>query len=239
MIGVRQRELGIKDIGRSVTVPDHPMAKLMYYLQSVDVLTDFGIPDHITSYNYYYNLSFDEENAVLGLAILLSPDLFVEKGIMINEPRLCFDSLNKFYEISDTRSAIAATQEFIIAGKTVHTLKIMAFEMPWVQNYYIDPIKAYSRRISAIANGTVENLRPRAITYNRETNNNNNRPSNTNNNYNKPSNNNYNHQQTRNTNNNSNSNQNQSKNSNDEEHHRHRHKHRHRHHSKKKKCTIF
>lgn len=168
MYGVRH-QYGIRATGTTATIPDNPMARLMYYLKSVDILVDFGIPDDLCDYRNYYNLSFDEENQVLMLATILTPDLFVKKGVMINEPRLCPDANNEFYEISDVQHAIAVTEEFTIAGKQVHTLRIMAFKMAWIENNYINPIKFYLPRIKALANGTADSYRPRAITYNPNT----------------------------------------------------------------------
>ncbi|KAK8835751.1 hypothetical protein M9Y10_040570 [Tritrichomonas musculus] len=161
MIGAKQRQLGIKATGTTVSIPNAPMAKLMYYLNTVDSLTDFGIPSHLKDYSSYSNLSFDEENQVLCLAVLLSPDMFTEKGIMINDPRLCPDANNEFYEISDVRTAVAITQEFIIRGKKVHTLKIMAFKTAWIENNYFYPMMSYKNRLEAISEGNVEDLRPR------------------------------------------------------------------------------
>lgn len=165
MITVGRNSIGIKATGTTASIPDHPMARLMYYLRTVNSLTDFNIPYNLRDYSSYRSLSFDEENQVLVLAVLLSPDLFIEKGIMINEPRLCPDSSNEFYEISAMQSAVAITEEFVIGGQKVHTLQIMAFKMSWMQNNYINPINSYSARVRAIANGTVESYRPRAITY--------------------------------------------------------------------------
>lgn len=167
MLAARLREIGFRQTVTVCTVPNNNMARLMYYLSSVDSLTDFGIPYELKNYDNYNNLSFDQENQVIALAFLLSPDVFIERGIMINEPRLCGNCNNEFYEISDSRTAVAATREFVIAGKQVRTLKIMAFKMAWIENHFVQPINYYDRRLKAIANGTVERLRPKQITYNR------------------------------------------------------------------------
>ena len=160
VLGYNQHQLSIKETGRSCTVPDHPIAKLMYYLNSVDSLVDFGIPSHLKDYENYGETSFDHENAILCFATLLNPTIFIENNIMIHEPSLCGNSSNKFYEISDTRTTIAATREFVIGGRRVQTLNIMAFEVSWLDNNYIKPMKYYSRRLQAIENGTVDDMRP-------------------------------------------------------------------------------
>lgn len=47
--------------------------------------------------------------------------------------------------------------------------------MDWIRKNFVDPINYYDRRLRAIADGTVERMRPRQITYsppsNRSTNN--------------------------------------------------------------------
>lgn len=170
MIGVQNRVIGIKETGHTVTVPDSPMACIMYYLSCVNSLIDINIPENLRKYHNYQNLSFDEENRVLSLATLLNPALFIANGIMINDPALCQNKSNKFFSITNSRFAFAFSREFVIANKKLHTLKIMAFKSSWLEKYYINPIKTYSTRISAIANGTVERFRPRRLRNTRTSN---------------------------------------------------------------------
>ncbi|KAK8893026.1 hypothetical protein M9Y10_030283 [Tritrichomonas musculus] len=160
-----QHEIGIEIIGTNCTVPDSHMACLMYYLRSVNSLCDFGIPNNLTNFDNYNKLSFDQENAVLCFAALLNPKIFIEKNIMIYQPELCGNCKNEFFKISDSRTAVAATREFIIGGKQVHTLRIMAFKESWLENYYINPMKYYSRRLQAIEDGSVDDYKPKPVSY--------------------------------------------------------------------------
>ena len=156
----------IKKYGEPVTVPDNKMAQLMYYLSCVQMVVDFGIPSNLTNYSNYYKLKFEQENAVILFAELLDYRIFTKNKIMINDPDLCFGYSNQFYEISDSRTSVIATREFIIGGQVVHTLKIMAFKKCWIDENYIIPMSFYSARLQAIKNGTVEKFRPKPITYN-------------------------------------------------------------------------
>lgn len=156
----QQRQINIKNIGNTVYVPDNDMARLMYYLSCVNDLIDFGIPNKLTDYSNYNAITFDDENQILVLAVLLSPDEFVEKGIMIPVKNLGKSS-NEFYRITDSKFAVAATRQFVIGGKKVNTLEVMAFEMRWLERYYTGPISNYHRRLEAIADGNVEKMRPR------------------------------------------------------------------------------
>ena len=162
MHAAKQQVIKIKKTGTICTIPNDNMAHLMYYLRSIDSLTDFGIPSELKNYDNYYNLSFDQENQVIALAFLLSPDFFIEKGIMINQPNLCFDCGNEFYEIYDSRLSFSATHEFVICGKTVRTLSIMAFKMSWIETHYLEPIKCYEKRLLYMSNGRIDELRPRS-----------------------------------------------------------------------------
>lgn len=128
MITVEGDSIGIKTTGQKADLPDNPIGRLMYYLKTVNGLIDFNIPLSLLKYKKYNLLSFDEENEVLTLAVLLSPDIFIDKGIMIHAPQLCEPYNNQFYEISAMHSAIAITEEFVIGGQRVHTLKIMTFK---------------------------------------------------------------------------------------------------------------
>lgn len=156
-----QHEIEIEVTGTKCTVPNTHMACLMYYLKSINSLCDFGIPAHLTNYSNHNNLTFDQENAVLCFAVLLDPRIFIEKNIMIYEPRLCGNCQNEFFKISDSRTAVAATRQFVIGGKQVHTLSIMAFKESWLDENYINPMKYYARRVQAIADGSIEDYRPR------------------------------------------------------------------------------
>ena len=138
MIAIEGDSIGIQAKGHKANVPDKPMGKLMYYLNAVNNLIDFKIPYSLQNYEKCHLLSFDEENQVLSLAVLLSPNIFIENGIMINEPRLCQNVSNQFYEISAMHSAIAITEEFVIGGQQVHTLQIMAFKKSWLERNYIN-----------------------------------------------------------------------------------------------------
>lgn len=152
--------IGIKDTTVSTTVPNANMARLMYYLNCVNSLVDFGIPQKYRDYQNYSKNTFDDGNSILIYAHLLSPEIFVIKNIMIPVKNL--DKDNKFFEITDSHIAIAAAREFIIGGKKVHTMKIMAFKIEWLERNYSVPMQFFAKRMSAILNGTVESMRPRA-----------------------------------------------------------------------------
>lgn len=76
-------ELGLKETGVRVTIPNHPKAKLMYYLDcmcNVLELDENVTIQHLRRYNDY-NLSRGETDRLLVLCLLLSLDVLLNKCI--------------------------------------------------------------------------------------------------------------------------------------------------------------
>lgn len=132
----------------------------MYYLSCVTNLVDFDHPRSLTDYQNYDDLDYDDINSVLLFALLLEPKIFIENNIMIQVSSLN-NASNEFYKITNTRTAVAATREFVIGGKRVHTLEIMAFERSWLQRNYLNPIEYYEDRIKAILAGEPDKYKPK------------------------------------------------------------------------------
>ena len=158
-------QLIIEPSGKSCEVPDYPIAHIMYYLSCVDSCLDIDLSSKYTNYSNHRSLSFDDTNEVLKLAKDFSPSYMSEKGIFINDSDLTGDSLNQFYKITSKKANIALTTEFMYASREIHTVEIMAYETKWINNHYYNPIKEFSKRIRAIENGTIEELRPRSHSY--------------------------------------------------------------------------
>lgn len=165
MIAGGKYTLQIQNISKHVDYPIDLMARLMYYLHIINDLVDFGIAIKLTKFESRSSISFDKENTILLFASKLKPAIFIQYGVMINDPSLCINSTNTLYQITDTSCTFAVTREFAIAGKRVHVAKVMAFKSIWKEKIYDDPIRMYSKRITAILNGNVERMRPKPKYY--------------------------------------------------------------------------
>lgn len=161
MIAGGKHCLHIQNCSRHIDFPFDPMARLMYYLNCVNSLIDFGIPSKLREYDSRFSISFDDENTVLKLSFLLKPSIFVQYGVMINDPSLCINSNNTIYKITDINCTFAVTKDFAIAGKQVHVSHVMAFKSIWKDKIYDEPMRLFTKRINAIRNGRVEEMRPK------------------------------------------------------------------------------
>ena len=145
-----RHEIGFERTGRSVTVPDNDIAKLMSYLQCVCTTIDCNNESEIrrfTDYSKWYSLSTDEQQELFAFCYALSPDEFNSK-IFFQSDALCGNSSNEFYEISQVSSQIVAASSIVIAGRTRRVNKIMTYKMFWMRNYYLEPMQRLAQRFT-------------------------------------------------------------------------------------------
>ena len=148
--------VGIKDTTRTVTVPENPKAKLMYYLNCVATVIQLDNPNLSRLKNYgSYNLLDDEEiDALLVLILLLSPDKLIGKVFFPSED--CGEHTNQFFELSSVTHMLAVTDSVLIGGESKRVAKIMFFERCWMEDNYFSPLRSLESRLQRLARGQPE-----------------------------------------------------------------------------------
>ena len=150
LIGER---VGIKKTGTTVTVPESPTAKLMYYLNcvaSVFQLDDRNI-NRLRNYRSYYLLNDTEIDALLALVILFSPDELIGKVFFHSED--CGGNANQFFELSSVTHMLAVSDNVLIGGERKRVANIMFFKRCWMQDNYISPLMSFEGRLQRLARG--------------------------------------------------------------------------------------
>ena len=144
-VNLNYQSLDIKAVGETVTVPDHSLAKLMYYLGCVSSVIQYNDDSRLTDYKNYYLLTRQEEQTVLSLAALFNPKIMSSLSLFIVNPDLVpYGSGNEFYEITDQKIGVHVDSEVIIGGKVIKVLQIMACTQSWLIKNYYNPIQQYS-----------------------------------------------------------------------------------------------
>ncbi|KAL3863102.1 hypothetical protein ACJMK2_004878 [Sinanodonta woodiana] len=136
--------VGFKLIGKTVTVPNDPRARLMYYLDCMCTVVDLDdtAPNLQRLRDYEdYLLTFDEHERLLTMCVLLPPKIFLNKCIF-QEDALCGDCSNEFYEITQVRHRFLVSGNVIIGGQNRQVNKIMAFKTAWLNDNYYIPLHA-------------------------------------------------------------------------------------------------
>jgi hypothetical protein len=152
--------IGVTAIGAVVTVPDHPKARLMYYLNCMCTVLSLDEAEHnitrLTDYRSYYLLSDEETAAMIVLSTLLDPVTL--NGVCIfNDEEACGNSNNEFYEINSRRTTIAAVESVMVGNVRVSVKKIMCYKMSWLVKYYVDPLSHF---IELYQNASINRRRP-------------------------------------------------------------------------------
>ena len=150
LIGER---VGIKDTTRSVTVPENPKAKLMYYLDCVATVIQLDNPNlrRLRDYQRYHSLSDAEIDALLVLILLLSPDELIGKVFFPSED--CGGRTNQFFELSAVTHMLAVSDNVLIGGESKRVAKIMFYQRRWMEDNYISPLRSFGSRLQRLARG--------------------------------------------------------------------------------------
>eukprot|EP00339_Tiarina_fusa_P015418 CAMPEP_0117060274 /NCGR_PEP_ID=MMETSP0472-20121206/41890_1 /TAXON_ID=693140 ORGANISM="Tiarina fusus, Strain LIS" /NCGR_SAMPLE_ID=MMETSP0472 /ASSEMBLY_ACC=CAM_ASM_000603 /LENGTH=208 /DNA_ID=CAMNT_0004778351 /DNA_START=28 /DNA_END=651 /DNA_ORIENTATION=+ len=150
-----REQVGFKATGVTCTVPNDPIAKLMYYLRCVNTCVD-ALKGDVTDYNRYRYLSQAEKAAVVALAAVLSPDELLGTCFFLVEAGspILNGTSNEFYEIERATDilggAVGNGGVVIVEGRQVRVQKIMVHNRRWLDNNFLNPFKSEAYRLQAI-----------------------------------------------------------------------------------------
>lgn len=121
----------------NVTVPNSPVAPLMYYLNSTCSLLQLDTSDspnlqRLTLYNSSWILTAAQKRELTVLCSILSPEKLLNKCIFIDKS---LTGLNDFYEISAVHNQMLVSRSIIINGQRKRVNKIMICRPVWLQRY--------------------------------------------------------------------------------------------------------
>ena len=150
IIGQR-KQVFVKDFTTATTVASNCFAKLMYYLNCVDVVIDFREMDidlgNLTKYSDYSSLDRAEKNTLIKICEILTPNFLEGKAFFYN-PNMGGDYGNKFIEINASETTAAVSSEFMIGSSKIYVKKIMLYKNIWIQNNYYNPLREANRQVS-------------------------------------------------------------------------------------------
>lgn len=146
-LGLQRTQIELKKTGTTVSVPNNPWARLMYYFNCVCSCVDVDNDSELRklrNYSNYYNLTSDEKGALLGLCLAVSPDKLI--GVLFFHSDN-IDSGNEFYELSAVRTKMVVSESFLVGGQEKKVQSIMMFKKVWMDTYYIQPLRDIQREI--------------------------------------------------------------------------------------------
>ena len=154
--------IGVTDTGTDVTVPDHPKARLMYYLNCMYTVLSLDQAEHniarLTDYGSYYLLSDEETADMFQLSALLDPVTLTGVCIFHDAGEYGYSN-NGFYEINTRRTTFAAAESVMVGNVRVSVKKIMCYNTSWLIENFILPLSHFAELYqNAITNRTPPNL---------------------------------------------------------------------------------
>ncbi|XP_046857911.1 uncharacterized protein LOC124451345 [Xenia sp. Carnegie-2017] len=148
-LAFQREQLGVQLKGDTVSVPDDPKAKLMYYLNCISTVLELDdMPSELTDFAYYYRLTEVQTDVLLELCLLLKPDLLNDKCIF-ERSDLPNGAYNKFLELSSIKTTMVATSNVMMGGRNVRVLKIMLYKPIWRRINFDEPMAAMARRLGS------------------------------------------------------------------------------------------
>ena len=142
-------QINVKNTTVNTTIPDDPIAQLMYYFNSVCTCVEPDSSDTIRrlrDYKNYHRLTSEERAQLLVLVLALSPDKLI--GTIFHPSNDCGEFTNAFLELSAVKTDVIVTDSLVIGGQRKQIRKIMKFKKEWIEKYYLEPLQAIQRSSS-------------------------------------------------------------------------------------------
>jgi hypothetical protein len=139
--------MSMKATGVSVTVPNNDIARLMYYLNCVNVCLRIDeLDSSLLDYANHWRLSPARRQAVVQIALILSPDELLDKVFFRDDDGdITDDSANEFCDVTVACDLIQIDSSAIIAGTVQNVRKVMFFKTSWLRNNYFGPMTRLNR----------------------------------------------------------------------------------------------
>lgn len=155
-LALNKTEVDVNEFGRDVEVPEKPIAKLMYYFDSICYAMDMNrtaSPDKIKklrNYSKYRELNEEERDLLLMLVVKFSPDELINK-CLFQDDEMCGNDMNKFYKLDTVQHRFVITEEIIVGGQVTRVVKILCYRKIWLEHCYFEPMKNVERELRSLA----------------------------------------------------------------------------------------
>ena len=144
---VGRTEINVRETTRKVTVPNSPIATLMYYFDCVCTCVEADNNSTIRrlrDYQNYSSLSGEEKKQLLGLCLVLSPDKLVGSIFFpASDDEEFNDGCNNgFFKVSAVSTKLLVAESLLIGGQQKKVQSIMKFKKSWIENNYLNPLRS-------------------------------------------------------------------------------------------------
>ncbi|KAL3863103.1 hypothetical protein ACJMK2_004879 [Sinanodonta woodiana] len=145
MLNRTKQRLEVENAGYDCAVPNHPKARLMYYLNCMCSLLELqgADPDvdRLMVYHKHASLTEEDTKILTELCYMFSPYVLKDRCIF-QDDRLTREAPNRFFKVSEAPSYLKAKQSVQIGpGQERRLVKnIMVYHNGWIQENWSDPL---------------------------------------------------------------------------------------------------
>jgi len=132
--------MAVQQISKVVQIPQNDFAYLMYYLNCMDVCLDGFFKKEFIDYQNYHKLNHEQQEILITLCFLISPDLLDGK-VIFQVPfgdKVLNGASNNFFQITELKNK--GVSSLNVGEKVVNVNKIMFYIEKWILSYYVDPM---------------------------------------------------------------------------------------------------
>lgn len=143
-----QNRVGIARNDNPTLVPNHPVARLMFYFDCICTVLEITDDSNakLRDYLRFFLLTETDVDKLLYFCWLFSPDVLNNKCIFHDE-NLCGEYENAFFELSQVTERLLVTDSLMIGNQQRQVKNVMAFKAIFLlKNYYI-PMELYKDRL--------------------------------------------------------------------------------------------
>ena len=135
------RHINVRSVGTSTTVPNHYIARLMYYLSCVESVTTFEF-GALSKYQNIRSLSLSQRSTIIELAKLFDPNVLIRNNIFLVIKR---QTGNEFWNITDNRLFHMNIANVLSIGSyRAEVTKVMSASKAWFTRNYYEPLETAS-----------------------------------------------------------------------------------------------
>ncbi|KAK3584337.1 hypothetical protein CHS0354_017507 [Potamilus streckersoni] len=140
-----KHQLDIENAGYECAVPNHPKARLMYYLNCMCSLLELQDADpevnRLMVYHKYASLTEEDTNTLIELCYMFSPYVLKDRCIFQND-RLTRGAPNRFLKVSEAPSYLKVKKSVNIGSGHDRRLvrNIMVYQEGWIKENWSVPL---------------------------------------------------------------------------------------------------
>ena len=138
-------EISIEPFGVRCEVPEHPVAKIMFYLHCLAAL-GYDMPSRFTNFERFTRLSDSDVDDVVTVAKKLDPDFLISQRVVLVNNKLAMGEMNnRLYKLKGLRArGRFSSDECDGATLNLSEYKILVVGTDFLRHYYYDPLEDLS-----------------------------------------------------------------------------------------------